>query len=246
MAGRTSYRWIWIDPIIITFTGLMSCLSVIMSLFDGSGVKQHWCARTWARFILWISKACVTTVGLEHIPPGRPCVFASNHQSFFDIWTLLAHLPVQFRFAAKESLFRVPFLGWHLRRSGNIPVHRGEPRKALRSIRDGARKIAGGVSVLVFPEGQRNPEGVILPFKKGVLLIAIYAQAPVVPIAIAGSRFLLPKTSMRIQPGDIHMTILPPIETAGLTARDAEDLAERVRAAMLSVYTQPEPAQHGA
>ena len=101
---KKSYRWVWIDPIIITFTGLMSCLSVFFSLFDGKGNLQHWCARTWARFVIRISNVHLTVEGIEHIPTdGHPCIFACNHQSFFDIWVLLAALPVQFRFAAKHS-----------------------------------------------------------------------------------------------------------------------------------------------
>lgn len=231
-----SYRYLWIDPIIITYTGIMSCVSVLGSVFDGTGRWQHGCARHWARFILRISKAEVTVRGLENVPRDRPCLFASTHQSFFDIWVLLAHLPVQFRFAAKDSLFRVPFLGWHLRRSGNIPVHRGEPKKALRSIREASRRISGGVSVLIFPEGERSPDGTLQPFKNGLFLLATYAGCPIVPITIQNSRFRLPKHSMRIQPGPLAMTILPPVEAAGFDARSVGELAERVRAAMLTVY----------
>jgi 1-acyl-sn-glycerol-3-phosphate acyltransferase len=231
-----SYRYIWIDPIIISYTGIMSCVSVLGSVFDGTGHWQHGCARHWARFILRISKARVTVNGLENVPLDRPCLFASTHQSFFDIWVLLAHLPIQFRFAAKESLFRVPFLGWHLRRSGNIPVHRGNPRKALRSIRDAARRIAAGVPVLVFPEGERSSDGTLQPFKNGLFLLATYAGCPVVPIAIQDSRYRLPKHSMRIQPGPLTMTVLPPVEVTGFDARNIAELSDRVRTAMLTVY----------
>jgi len=227
-----SKRYYWIDPIILSFTAFMSCLSVLMSLVDGTGNKQHWCARTWARFIIWISKATVRVEGLENVPRDRPCLLASNHQSFFDIWALLAHLPIQFRFAAKDSLFRAPFLGWHLRRSGNIPIHRGEPVKALRSIRDASRKISSGVPVLVFPEGERSPDGQLQPFKNGLFMLGVYSKAPIVPIVISGSRFLLPKGSMRIQPGSIRMRVLPPLETDGLTIKGLDHLSEQVRARM--------------
>ena len=233
-----SKRYLWIDPIILSFTAFMSCLSVAMSLLDGTGDKQHWCARTWARFIIWISKAEVRLEGLEHVPRDRPCLLASNHQSFFDIWTLLASLPIQFRFAAKDDLFRAPFLGWHLRRSGNIPIHRGEPVKALRSIRDAARKITAGVSVLVFPEGERSPDGQLQPFKNGLFMLGVYSRAPIVPIVITGSRFLLPKGSMRIQPGTIRMRVLPPIETDGLTIKGLDGLSEQVRSRMLAAMAE--------
>jgi len=234
---KTSYRWIWIDPIIISFTGIMSCISVFFSIFDGKGNLQHWCARTWARFIIWISNVKVDVTGLEHIPSDRPCIFTSNHQSFFDIWTLLAKLPVQFRFAAKESLFKVPFLGWHLKRSGNISIHRENPRKALRSIRNAARRIDKGVSVLIFPEGGRSTDGVIRPFKKGVFLLAAYSSAPIIPITIIGGRHRLPKDSIKIQPGPIKMIVSPFIETGEIDSKNIDGLIEDVRSTILSHYS---------
>ncbi|MBN2432898.1 MAG: 1-acyl-sn-glycerol-3-phosphate acyltransferase [Acidobacteria bacterium] len=237
---RRSYRWLWIDPIIITFTGIMSCLSVFFSIFDGTGKLQHGCARTWARFIIRISKVSISVEGLDRIPLDRPCIFVSNHQSFFDIWTLLAELPVQFRFAAKESLFRAPFLGWHLRRSGNIPIHRGNPRKSLRSIREAGRKIDKGVSVLIFPEGERSVDGFVQPFKKGVFLLAAYSSAPIIPITIMGSRHCLPKNSIRIQPGDIRMVVSAPLETTDVTPRNIDNLVQKVYEAIVRNHV-PEP-----
>ncbi len=236
---KKSYRWVWIDPIIITFTGVMSCLSVFFSLFDGKGNLQHWCARTWARFVIRISNVHLTVEGIEHIPTdGQPCIFACNHQSFFDIWVLLAALPVQFRFAAKESLFRVPFLGWHLKRSGNIPIHRGNPRKALRSIRDAGRKIDSGISVVIFPEGSRSDDGIIRPFKKGVFLLAAYSTAQVVPITIIGSGHCLSKSSIKIQPGSIRMVVSPPLDTRETDARNIDDLITRVRREIVTNFTE--------
>lgn len=236
--SKRSCRWIWIDPPILLCTAFLSCVSVFFSLFDGTGRLQHGCARTWARFILWISKATVQVEGLENVPRDRPCIVATNHQSFFDIWTLLAYLPIQFRFAAKDALFRIPFLGWHLRRSGNIPIHRRNPRKALRSLRDAARRIDAGVSVLIFPEGGRSSDGVIQPFKKGVFLLAAFSNAPIIPITIIGSRFLLPKTSYKIQPGTIRVFISPALETTGYNSGNIDELMERVRSEIVAHYRE--------
>lgn len=231
-----SYRWLWANPLTLGCTAIMACLSVACSIFDGKGRLQHSCARTWARFILKVSGAIVTVEGIENVPTDRPCILVSNHQSFFDIWSLLAILPIQFRFAAKDSLFRLPFLGWHLRRSGNIPIHRGDPRKSLRSLRDAGRRIDAGISVLMFPEGGRSEDGVIRPFKKGVFLLATYCSAPMVPITIIGSRELLPKGGSRIRSGRIHVVISPPVETAGITATSMDDLMEKVREAITGPY----------
>lgn len=231
---RRGLHWIIINLSIGLFTVVMSCLSLFSSLFDGRGKLQHGCARIWARFILWISRVQVRVDGLENLPLDRPCILTSNHQSYFDIWTLLAVLPVQFRFAAKEELFRIPFLGWHLKRSGNIPIHRNNPRKALRSLREAGRRIDNGVPVLLFPEGGRSPDGQLQPFKRGVLLLAAYSKAPIVPLVITGSRAVMPKGSFHIRPGDIRLQIAPAIDTSQVGSHNIDGLMEEVRHAISS------------
>jgi 1-acyl-sn-glycerol-3-phosphate acyltransferase len=147
-----------------------------------------------------------------------------------DIPALLSVLPHQFRFFAKKSLYRIPFLGWHLKRAGHIPVDRSNARASLKSMSEGARMVAERhVSVLLFPEGGRAPVG-LREFKEGAAYIAIKAGVPVVPVAIVGMRPLLPMGSIHIRSGRVVVRVGDPIPTAGLKLSDRMDLTERLYA----------------
>jgi 1-acyl-sn-glycerol-3-phosphate acyltransferase len=152
-----------------------------------------------------------------------------NHQSNFDILALQAGLPGQFRWLAKEELFRIPFFGLAIRRIGDIPIDRSNRKKAFQSIAEASRRIAGGTSVVVFPEGTRSPDGSLLPFKKGAFVLAIKSQVPVVPVAIRGSREIMPKHNRWIRGGTIRVNIFPPVETAGREISDRDTLMDEVR-----------------
>ena len=145
-----------------------------------------------------------------------------------DIPALLSRLPHQFRFFAKKGLYRIPFMGTHLRRAGHIPVDRSSARASLKSMTEGAHIIAErGVSVLLFPEGGRSPQG-LRAFKEGAAYIAIKAGVPVVPIAIVGMRRLLPMNSIHIRSGTATVRVGDPIPTAGLKVSDRLDLTKRM------------------
>jgi 1-acyl-sn-glycerol-3-phosphate acyltransferase len=156
----------------------------------------------------------------------------ANHQSYTDIPTIFGFLPVQFRIIAKESLFKVPFMGWHLRRAGNIPINRSNRREAMRSIARAAERIREGTPVVVFPEGTRSRDGRLQPFKAGSFKLAASAGVPVVPITIIGTCKVLPKDSLIVHPGKVEMHISPPIPTAGVDEAHLEELMVRVRAEM--------------
>jgi 1-acyl-sn-glycerol-3-phosphate acyltransferase len=146
-----------------------------------------------------------------------------------DIPAILARLPHQFRFFAKKGLFSIPFLGWHLKRAGHVPVDRSNARNSLKSMAEGARIVAERrISVLLFPEGGRTPQG-LRPFKEGAAYIAIKAGVPLVPMAIIGMRELLPMDSIHIRAGHAVLRIGDPIPTAGLKVHDREALNARLR-----------------
>src|SRR5579872_6371321 len=130
-------------PLIFLYTGVMGTISVFSSIFDSTGVIQHACSRVWSRLILWTSRVQLQVSGAEHLKPGTPYVLCLNHQSHMDIPIVLVALPIQFRFAAKKELFRTPFLGWHLRRSGHVSIDRENPRAAIRSLAQAAKAIEG-------------------------------------------------------------------------------------------------------
>src|SRR5438874_7992160 len=152
-------------PLIFLYTGIMGSLSVASSFLDPRGRFQHACARRWSRMILWTSGVRLRINGLDNLRPGLPYVLCINHQSHMDIPIILAALPIQFRFAAKKQLFRYPFLGWHLRRSGHVPIDRENPHAAVKSLREAAATIRQGSPVVIFPEGATSQDGSIQPFK---------------------------------------------------------------------------------
>lgn len=222
------------DLLIYLYTAVCGTFSICGSFFDAHGRWQHGCARTWSWLILKTSRVRLTVDGLASVDPLQTVIFCSNHPSAMDIPILFVSLPVQFRFLAKRGLFHVPFLGWHLRRSGHIPVDRGRPRKALKGFDQAAKRIKEGRPVVVFPEGSRSRTSEMLPFKSGTFYLAILAGVPVVPITLIGSREVLEPDSLHIRPGHVRVVIHKPISTAGLTVNDVGDLSKRVRDVIIS------------
>ena len=228
------------NNLIYLYTAVMGTLSLAGSLVDSHGRWQHGCARIWSRLILKTSHIRVTVEGLEHAGRGTPRIFCVNHQSSMDIPVLLLNLPFQFRFIAKRSLFRYPFMGWHLRRSGHISVSRDRPGEARRSLDEAARKIREGYPVVVFPEGGRSRTGEILRFKSGAFRLAILSGVAITPVTLNGTRQVLKPDTVHVRPGHVEMIIHPPVPTEGLAAGDVDDLMERVRNQILSRFRRPE------
>ncbi len=196
----------------------------------------HSYARIWARVGLLLGGARLRVEGEENLPRGEAVIYMANHQSNFDILSLFAGLPVQFRWLAKEELFRVPFFGYAMKRTGYIPVNRADRRQAMESMAVAAKRISEGTSVVIFPEGTRSPDGQLLPFKKGGFLLAMQAGVPIVPVAILGSCEVMGKKSLSIHPGPIRMRIFPPLPTG--KGSDREELMETVRRQIASALSE--------
>ncbi len=231
------------DPAIVLATIFFGGISLIVSFFDDTGVLQIRVARTWARTLLAVSGVRVHVEGLHHIDPAGSYVFISNHLSFMDTPVALAHIPAQFRFLAKRGLFRIPLLGTHLSRAGHIPVPRGDPRAAVKTLQVAAETIQRKrISMLIFPEGGRS-EGVLRPFKEGGAYIAIRAGVPLVPLVIIGTREILPYGGGVVLSGSVTLRILPPIDTSQLTLKDRGPLTDHLRELILN---ELEPARESA
>jgi 1-acyl-sn-glycerol-3-phosphate acyltransferase len=219
-------------PLIYLYTVIMGSLSLTLSLYDPGGRRQHWCARNWCRMIARTAGASVRVHGAEHIHADTSYVFLSTHQSYMDIPAMLGYLPAQLRIAAKKSLFRIPFMGWHLWRAGHIPIDRGSTQNAVTSMQRASSYLQRGICAFIFPEGTRSRDGLLHGFKKGGFKLALQAQVPIIPITIIGTRRILPPDSIIFRPGPIEMYVDEPIQTTGLTDDDIETLMRRVRAAM--------------
>src|SRR5437588_1264377 len=217
------------DPIIILATIVMGSISLLTSLFDSDGRIQHQISRVWSRMLLKVSGVKMKVQGLEKIDPHSTYVFVANHRSFMDIPVLLAYLPLQFRFLAKKGLFLIPFLGTHLRRAGHLAVVKDNPRASLKSMTDAARILRQpGMSVMLFPEGGRSKDGELQNFIEGAAYIAVKAGVPVIPIAMTGTREVLPMGSLQIMSGIVELRIGEPIPTAKLTMKDRNNLTQEM------------------
>lgn len=215
-------------PLICLYTIVMASVSLSLSLSDPQGRRQHWCASVWCRMIAVTAGARVRVHGVEHIRPGTSYVFLSTHQSYMDIPAMLGYLPAQLRIAAKKSLFRVPFMGWHLQRAGHIPIDRSSTQNAVASMQRAASYLHDGVCAFVFPEGTRSRDGYLHHFKKGGFKLALQAAAPIIPITIIGSRQILPPDELTFRAGPIEMYVDAPVPTAGLTDEDLDALMQTV------------------
>jgi 1-acyl-sn-glycerol-3-phosphate acyltransferase len=236
--------WFWgalVYPLVALSTILCGIISAALSLFGASTErKQIAVARFWARTLLFFGGVRVEVEGLDKIDPEGRYVFASNHLSYVDTPLVFANVPVQFRFLAKQGLFQIPFMGWHLKTAGHIPVPRGDPRAALKVLTRAAELIqTHGISVLFFPEGGRSRDGTLKPFKDGAAYIAIRAKAPLVPLALIGTREVLPMGSALLRRGKVTLRVGDPIATTSMTIRDRAALSETARdrvAALLNSY----------
>lgn len=219
--------WCWTGCAVSTI--FWATVSILGSLCSGSGRLQHFCMRRWSRENLWLSRARVRIEGLENVDSGRPVIFVANHSGLHDILSLAAHLPIQFRWVAKKSLFKVPFMGWHMRRSGYIPIDRENPRKAAKSIIRAAKEIRDGISAIAFPEGTRSRTGELGSFHSGAFALALRTAVPLVPISLEGSyRVILPKT-LKVNPGVIvRIRIGSPIDLSAYARGEKHRLMDDV------------------
>lgn len=210
----------------------MGFFSSIFALFDSSGTVSHQFARYWSKFIFWGAGIDVTIQGAENIPSDRAVIFAANHQSTLDIPAMFGYLPVQFRILAKQILFMIPFLGWHLFLAGNIPIDRKNPKQALGSVLKAGSVIKKGISILVFAEGTRSRDGKLHRFKRGSFTLARKLNAPVVPVAIQGTFDLMPADAWTASPGKVEIRIMPLVKVGEET--ELNELSNEVRQHLLA------------
>ena len=137
---------------------------------------------------------------------------------------------------AKKELFRYPVLGWHLKRSGQIPIVYGDAHASVRSLKQASGRCAMGLPVMVFPEGGRSPKRPAAAVSGRRVLGGHREQAPVVPIAIVGTYEMLPMNSFHVLPGPVELIIGKPIPTTGMRVRDMDKLAAQVRDAIAEMY----------
>lgn len=185
--------------------------------------------------------------------PGRgPYVVVANHQSMLDI-LLLSRLPREMKWIAKESLFKVPWIGWMFTLAGDIPVRRGDPDSGAGALRKAREYLDRGMSVMIFPEGTRSRTGELGAFKSGAFRLAIEAGIPVLPVAVSGTAAGLPKGGPWVRPCHGVAQVLAPVRASGAgpdeAARLRDEVRARITAALVAVprpVAEPEALEHRA
>jgi 1-acyl-sn-glycerol-3-phosphate acyltransferase len=173
-----------------------------------------------------------------HPDPRRPYVFVANHASNADPF-LVAMVPWEMKWLSKKSIFDIPLLGWMLRVAGDVEVDRGNKESARRAMAEMRERLDRKLSVIIFPQGTRSPDGTVGAFREGAFRLAIEAGVDVIPLAVAGTAESLPKGSISFSKTSATVTVLPPVPTKGLSVEDASKLAEEVRGEIARALERP-------
>ncbi|WP_303850449.1 1-acyl-sn-glycerol-3-phosphate acyltransferase [Seleniivibrio woodruffii] len=182
-------------------------------------------ARLWAKISSKLFLVRYEVQGLEKIEPDKNYVFMGNHQSYVDIFSMISIIDKDFLFMAKRELFSIPFFGYAIKHMGLIPIDRGESRESLKSLFDAAKKIQEGYSVLLFPEGTRSEDGVMLPFKRGAFTLAVRTGQQIIPFVIDGSGKVMKKGAFIINPfRKVRICFLDPVSPDGIKDREMVDI----------------------
>jgi 1-acyl-sn-glycerol-3-phosphate acyltransferase len=221
--------WAWVVLISAIIIGFFVVLAVFIVTvpFDRSRYHAGRTFRLVAATCVWLNPLWkFSTDGKRITDPRRPYVAVSNHESYADVF-LISHLPWEMKWLGKEQLFRIPFLGWMMWLSGDIPVKRGRKDSIVTAMAICGAKLRERLSVMIFPEGTRSPDGALLPFKDGAFRLAIENGAPILPIVVAGTRRAMAKHTFQFQKTRAICRVLEPIETSGLTLADLAALKQR-------------------
>jgi 1-acyl-sn-glycerol-3-phosphate acyltransferase len=227
-----------LGPLMAIATIAFGTVAMIASLFDGHGGVQHRLAQAWASTLLRLSLSPAEVVGPGTLKRDGPAVYAANHLSYMDTPLVFSKLPFQFRIVARSGLWKIPFIGWYLHRSGQIPVDSTSLRSSIASMNGGAKALKSGTPLVIFPEGGRSPEGKLQPFMNGPAYMAVKAGVPIVPLALIGTHELLPMHGNHLRPFPLRLAVGEEIDTSAYTTRDLDPLTAKVYAAIQDLQTR--------
>lgn len=232
-------RTVWVAMNLLVATALLGSAVLVAALLRVRGRFYHWVSRTWARWALWASHTPVYVEGIEHVQPDEPQIVVANHQSWYDVFALAAVLKSS-RFIAKKELAYIPLFGIAWKAAGHISIDRTNRESALRSLDRAGRQLREERSaVIIFAEGTRSPTGELLPFKKGAFMLALHTGVEIVPVAVTGTRRILPKGGWRIRPGPIIVRIGEPVQPPHARDPDRDRLMETVRERIQQMLAEP-------
>ena len=219
--------------VLVVSTGFYSILAVVSARIGGGKAAIDWIDRNWARSLLAAGGVRLTVHGLEHLDRSGSQIIVANHQSYFDVWALMAALPVSLRFIAKRELARIPLLGRAMEAGGHVFIDRAHARRAKATFRTaGQRMRQEGLTLVVFPEGTRSRDGKMGPFRRGSFALALEADAPLIPAAIDGGGHVYPPGAKRVTPGRMTLRLAAPIPITGVDPPDRGALMRETRTAI--------------
>lgn len=228
-----------ISVYMVLVTAFYSLVVIIATYISGRELVDSLVAQ-WSRHLLWLADAHVEVSGLENIP-DEGVLYFFNHTSFFDILVTHACIPRSFRYGAKIELFKIPFFGAAMRRAEALPIARHDRASVLKVYEKAVARVRNGESFFLAPEGTRQSEPEIGPFKSGPFIFAINAQAPIVPVVLVGVNEIMRKGSLLVnykKPHKVSMHILKPVSTKGVTLSEREGLKEKVRDQIVSRFKE--------
>ncbi len=213
----------------IVYSAIIGPPAIVSSLMDRSGRWPSFFQRLWVDWLLRTNGIKMRINGMENLKKDQSYVLVSNHASILDIPAMIFSAPFPVRFMAKKSLLWFPIFGWFLYIADHILIDRESPQSALKSLKKASVLLKKGISVIVFPEGTRSPDGEVKEFKRGAFLLAQHSKFPVVPVSISGTYDMLPRQGWCFWPGTVHIRMGEPIPTWDLSHRESNDLMRKVR-----------------
>jgi 1-acyl-sn-glycerol-3-phosphate acyltransferase len=222
--------WAWVETVLVVIIGtpIVAVIFAVTAPFDpgryAAGRAFRIVGVTAMRLNgLWRFRTRGTLAD-----PRRPYVVVANHESYADIF-LISCFPWEMKWLSKDTMFKIPCMGWMMQMAGDIKLIRGKRESAIDAIKQCRDRLSKKVSIMIFPEGTRSRDWEMLPFKDGAFRLAIEAGAPILPIAVAGTRSAMAKGTFQFQPARAIAQALEPIETRDLTLADLQSLKQRVR-----------------
>ena len=197
-------------PIMVVATIITALFTMIGSIFDDR-FWGYWPGMIWGRLFYLFFFIPIHVHGREHIKKGQSYVVAANHQSYWDAFLMYGFLGIKFKWLMKKELGKIPFVGWACRMAGHILIERSSRVKSMESIRKAESKLKNGMSVVIFPEGTRTPDGKMARFKRGAFLISQELNLPILPVTIDGNYDVMSRHAWNVTWHPVHMTIHEPI-----------------------------------
>lgn len=225
------YQFLIMIPLVVVITVLTATLTILFTFIGLGRQMGYWLPMLWARAFCALTLVRVEVRGRGNIARGQSYVFVANHQGAYDIFTVYGYLGHNFRWMMKKSLEKIPFVGLSCKVSGHIFVDNSSPGAIRRTMHVAEKRLAGGMSVVVFPEGSRTTDGRMHRFKRGAYTLATEFNLPVVPLTIDGAYRVMPRSARLPRPGRIILTIHKPI----LPPEDGYDLPQLMEESRLAI-----------